>query len=100
VERKERHCTINSFEVWRDVSDPQLAHFRVDCSKGTYVRTLAFDLGKSLGTTAHLTELRRESIGEHSVQDAWTVESLFEACEPQVEDFLAAKEEAEKEAEK
>jgi tRNA pseudouridine55 synthase len=100
VERKERQCTINSFEVWRDVSDPQLAHFRVDCSKGTYVRTLAFDLGKSLGTTAHLTELRRESIGEHSVQDAWTVESLFEACEPQVEQFLAAKEEAEKEAEK
>jgi len=100
VERKERQCTINSFEVWRDVSDPQLAHFRVDCSKGTYVRTLAFDLGKSLGTTAHLTELRRESIGEHSVQDAWTVESLFEACEPQVEDFLAAKEKAAQEAEK
>jgi hypothetical protein len=34
------------------------------------------------------------------VLDAWTVESLFEACEPQVEQFLAAKEEAEKEAEK
>jgi hypothetical protein len=47
-----------------------------------------------------LTELRRESIGEHSVQDAWTVESLFEACEPQVETFLAAKEKAAEEAEK
>jgi len=90
VERKERACTINSFEVWRDKDDSQLAHFRVDCSKGTYVRTLAHDLGRNLGTVAHLTELRRESIGEHGVEDAWTVESLFEACEPQVEAFVAA----------
>ena len=40
----------NSFEVTRDEADPQTVHFRVDCSKGTYVRTLAFDLGKRLGS--------------------------------------------------
>jgi tRNA pseudouridine55 synthase len=50
VERKERHITVNSFEVTRDEADPQTVHFRVDCSKGTYVRTLAFDLGKRLGS--------------------------------------------------
>lgn len=44
VERKERAVTINTFEVIRDETDRQLVHFRVDCSKGTYVRTLAYDL--------------------------------------------------------
>lgn len=92
VERKERKCIINSFEVSRD--DPEDARnvsFRVDCSKGTYVRTLAFDLGKRLGSIAHLTSLRRESIGEYDVRDAWTTDALFEACGPQLEAFLEAK---------
>ena len=49
VERKERHVTVNSFEVVRDEEDPQSVHFRVDCSKGTYVRTLAYDLVRKNG---------------------------------------------------
>jgi tRNA U55 pseudouridine synthase TruB len=99
VERKERKCIINSFEVSRD--DPEDARnvsFRVDCSKGTYVRTLAFDLGKRLGSIAHLTSLRRESIGEYDVRDAWTTDALFEACGPQLEAFLEAKREADEKA--
>lgn len=44
VERKERRITVNAFHVERDEDDPQTVHFRVDCSKGTYVRTLAYDL--------------------------------------------------------
>ena len=60
-------------------------HFDVACSKGTYVRTLAHDLGRALGTVAHLTALRRESVGEHDVKDAWTVDALVEACAPALE---------------
>lgn len=44
LERKARVVTINAFEVVRDEENPQTVHFRVDCSKGTYVRTLAYDL--------------------------------------------------------
>mmetsp|Transcript_27106 Transcript_27106/g.66470 ORF Transcript_27106/g.66470 Transcript_27106/m.66470 type:complete len:268 (-) Transcript_27106:28-831(-) len=96
VERPERVITVNSFSVTRDAADAQLVHFRVDCSKGTYVRTLAHDLGKHLGSHAHLTALRRESIGEHSVADAWTIEALFASCgvpfrEPDLEDYDESK---------
>lgn len=88
VARKERNCVVNSFEVERDANDAQLVKFKVDCSKGTYVRTLAHDLGAALGSAAHLTALRRESIGEMKVENAWTTEQLFEACGPQLEEFL------------
>ena len=92
VERKPRHCVINAFEVTRDPHDARSVHFRVDCSKGTYVRTLAHDLGRRLGSGAHLTALRRESIGEYDVRDAWTVDALFEACGPMLEEHLAKQE--------
>ena len=99
VERKERRCVIRSFEVSRDdAEDARNVSFRVECSKGTYVRTLAHDLGRRLGSIAHLTALRRESIGEHDVRDAWTTEALFEACGPQLEAFLEAKEAGERDA--
>lgn len=54
-------------------------HFVVACSKGTYVRTLAHDLGTQLGSTAHLTALRREAIGDARVSDAWGVSALTDA---------------------
>ena len=67
---------VERFDVWRDAGEPQSVHFRVVCSKGTYVRTLAADLGRSLGSAAHLTALRREAIGEYSVEGAWEVTEL------------------------
>jgi tRNA pseudouridine55 synthase len=51
-------------------------YFEVDCSKGTYVRTLAHDMGKSLGCGAHLVELRRIACGSFSVADAMSLEDL------------------------
>ena len=51
---------------------------RVICSAGTYVRTLAEDLGKSLGLGAHLTELRRTRAGRFGLKDAITLEELAE----------------------
>jgi len=97
VARKERRVVVNSFEVSRDLEDRQLVHFTVDCSKGTYVRTLAYDLGKKMGSSAHLTALRRESIGAHNVCDAWTVAALVDSCAPMLAEVKAA-EHAAKEA--
>ncbi|GAB4819158.1 hypothetical protein N2152v2_006204 [Parachlorella kessleri] len=76
VERQPRTVTVEAFELERDPQDPQSVRFRVVCSKGTYVRSLAHDLGAALGTAAHLTALRREAIGEYRVQDAWQVQEL------------------------
>ncbi|MNY21786.1 tRNA pseudouridine synthase B [compost metagenome] len=44
--------------------------FTVGCSKGTYIRSLAHDIGQDLGVGAYLTQLRRTKIGEYSVEDA------------------------------
>src|SRR5690606_4003943 len=56
--------------------EPPAVDFEVDCSSGTYIRSIARDLGGDLGVGAHLTALRRLKIGEHSVQSAVTVEEL------------------------
>ena len=58
----------------RDVS------FRVVCSKGTYIRTLAADLGAALGSVAHLTSLRRTRVGAARVEDAWPLDELVAAA--------------------
>ncbi|KAF2308431.1 hypothetical protein GH714_009590 [Hevea brasiliensis] len=52
--------------------------FRVVCSKGTYIRSLCADFGKALGSCAHLTSLRRDSIGEYLADDAWDFKDLEE----------------------
>lgn len=59
--------------------------FRVTCSKGTYVRVLAADLGAAAGTAAHLVALRRTRIGEASVEDAWPLLELVAAVRGQEE---------------
>jgi tRNA pseudouridine55 synthase len=61
--------TISKIEL------PLLA-FRVHCTKGTYIRSLANDLGKRLNNGAYLASLRREKIGEYEVKDAWQLEDL------------------------
>jgi tRNA pseudouridine55 synthase len=52
------------------------AHVRVRCSAGTYLRSLAHDLGRELGVGAHVQSLRRLAMGEFTIQDAYTVENL------------------------
>lgn len=79
VERKPREVTIQAFELVRWDS-PDLT-FDVECSKGTYVRTLAEDLAKALGTCAHLIELRRLSVTPFGAGDMHTMEALSEARE-------------------
>lgn len=68
VEIAFRKTTIHEFEITR-INLPEV-DFRVVCSKGTYIRSLAFDFGKSLDSGAHLTALRRTKIGDYSVENA------------------------------
>jgi tRNA pseudouridine55 synthase len=74
VELKTRKVTIKSFELTR-IELPEV-DFRVVCSKGTYIRSLVFDFGKSVGNGAHLSALRRTRNGEFDVKDAFEVMEL------------------------
>lgn len=51
-------------------------HFKIRCSKGTYIRSIAHDFGKALGSGAHLSALRREGIGAYQVSDAQTINAF------------------------
>jgi len=68
VNLKKRKITIRDFKI-TEINFPELS-FEVDCSKGTYIRSLINDFGKALKSGAHLTELRRTKIGEFSVDDS------------------------------
>ena len=63
-----RKITINEFEI-TNINLPKV-EFRVVCSKGTYIRSLAFDFGKALKSGAYLSKLRRTKIGEFNVENA------------------------------
>jgi tRNA pseudouridine55 synthase len=67
VEIAFRKTTIHEFEITR-IDLPEI-DFRVKCSKGTYIRSLAFDFGKALNSGAHLSVLRRTKIGDFSVEN-------------------------------
>ena len=79
AEIKSKTVEIKTFELTR-IALPEV-DFRVVCSKGTYVRGLARDLGVALGCGAHLTRLVRTRIGEYRVEDAFSLEAI-EALRP------------------
>lgn len=74
VEIASRKTTIYEFEITR-IALPEI-DFRVVCSKGTYIRSLAFDFGKAMNSGSHLTALRRTKIGDYNVQNAMTPEQF------------------------
>jgi tRNA pseudouridine55 synthase len=69
VERKARPVTVHRYDV-EPTDDPLVYHADVSCSSGTYVRTLAADLGTALGGGAHLRNLRRTSVGSIHIDQA------------------------------
>jgi tRNA pseudouridine55 synthase len=75
VEIASRKTTIHEFEITR-IELPEI-DFRVVCSKGTYIRSLAYDFGKAMDSGSHLTALRRTKIGDYNVKDAVDI-TLFE----------------------
>jgi tRNA pseudouridine55 synthase len=74
VERAAREIEIRRLELIQ--RDRERIDFTVECSKGTYVRVLAADLGRALGTVAHLERLRRTAVGAFHVADAHTPDTL------------------------
>ncbi|MEL1245587.1 tRNA pseudouridine(55) synthase TruB [Flavobacterium sp. DGU11] len=79
VEIAFRKTTIHEFEITR-IALPEV-DFRVVCSKGTYIRSLAYDFGLALKSGAHLTALRRTKIGAFSVEDAISPEAFENGIE-------------------
>jgi tRNA pseudouridine55 synthase len=75
VERLPRTVTIHELEMVQ-FDPPDRARLRIRCSKGTYIRSLAADLGQRLGVGAHLAELRRTASGPFRVEQAITLDEL------------------------
>ncbi|HZQ46611.1 MAG TPA: tRNA pseudouridine(55) synthase TruB [Verrucomicrobiae bacterium] len=75
VERQARLVHVYSYR-FSDYHEP-VGHFRVACTKGTYVRSLAHELGQKLGCGAHLATLRRVSSGKFNVADATEFEEVL-----------------------
>jgi tRNA pseudouridine55 synthase len=74
-----REITINEFEI-TNIDLPKI-DFRVVCSKGTYIRSLAFDFGKALNSGGHLSTLRRTKIGNFSVENATSIDAFIKNLE-------------------
>lgn len=74
VELKPREVVISKFEV-TSIRLPEI-DFRIVCSKGTYIRSLARDMGEILGVGAYLSSLCRTRIGAYSIQDSLTLEEF------------------------
>ena len=71
-----RKVTVKEYEITK--IEMPLVYFRIVCSTGTYIRSLANDLGKALGCGAHLSSLCRTRIGEFKVEDAMSMETFEE----------------------
>ncbi|AIZ40645.1 tRNA pseudouridine(55) synthase TruB [Cellulophaga baltica] len=86
VEIKKRLITIHEFEITG--IEATVVSFRVACSKGTYIRSLAHDFGIALNSGAHLSSLRRTKIGDYNVDNAITTEEFNKLLNPDVEENL------------
>lgn len=78
VEVKRETVPVELFEVKLLKWEAPYLHFEVHCSKGTYIRALADEIGRRLGTVAHLSELRRLACGPFQLDESVTVEALGE----------------------
>ena len=82
VEIQSRKTTIHEFEITR-IQLPEV-DFRVTCSKGTYIRSLAFDFGLALQSGGHLSALRRTKIGDYSVENGVTPDDFEKSLRDEI----------------
>jgi len=80
VELKARNVTIKEFSITQ-ITMP-VVEFKVVCSTGTYIRSLANDFGKALGCGGYLSSLRRSAIGEFNVADAYSMDAFEAIVQP------------------
>lgn len=92
VEREPRFVRISSFEAPR-IALPEI-DFVMRCSKGTYVRTVAHDLGAKLGCGAHLSALRRTATGKFVISQCLTLDQIQALSLPEIEKCLVPVHEA------
>ena len=78
VELKPKLLVIDEIEVLAFDEEKKQLTIRVVCSKGTYIRALARDIGERLGSGAHLTALRRTRVGDTRVEDCLTIDTFLE----------------------
>ncbi|MFA5261915.1 MAG: tRNA pseudouridine(55) synthase TruB [Candidatus Omnitrophota bacterium] len=76
VERKPRHIHVDSLKMEEFL--PPKVKFYLECSKGTYVRQLAEDIGKALGCGACISQIQRTRVGKFGIEDAVNIEDLNE----------------------
>lgn len=79
---KSRQVTIHSFDSLKAVGPDEFSA-NIHCSKGTYIRSLIHDLGQVLGVGSYIRELRRTSIGDQRIEDAWGLEDFLAALAEQ-----------------
>jgi len=73
-------ATVELFEYRLTEIEGPVARFSIECSSGTYIRSLAHDMGKKLGYGAHLSEITRTAVGEFSLEQAIDIEELAQAA--------------------
>ena len=76
VKMKTRQIEMYDFTLG-NVEMPDV-HFKIECSKGTYIRSIAYDFGKKLDSGAYLLKLRRDAIGDFDVKNAWKVDDFVD----------------------
>lgn len=76
LEIERQSCDIEIYDISMEDYHPPFLKIRVKCSTGTYIRSLAFDIGKQLGTGAYLEELERTAIGDIEIKQAIKLEEL------------------------
>lgn len=81
VEREKRKITINKIKINEIDMERETVSFDVDCSKGTYIRTLCDDIGMRLGCGAYMNRLKRIKSGAFSLDDAYSPEKITELYE-------------------
>ncbi len=80
VEVKARPVTVHEFTITR-IELPEV-DFIISCSKGTYIRSLAYDMGKALNSGGYLTALRRTTVGPFEEKNMWDLEALLKVIPP------------------
>lgn len=81
IDRKPRSVRIDNIEVLDINLEENKISIRVDCSKGTYIRTLCDDIGRELGCFAHMSKLERTKSGRFDIKDAYTLLQIEEMLE-------------------
>ncbi len=79
IEINPRQVSVPHFELSNFIGDR--VDFRIACSKGTYIRSLANDLAAAAGSGGYLTALRRTSVGPYRIEDAWELEELLQVID-------------------